>query len=101
MMPSGVARLEEIRRQIDELDAAIIALLATRMHLAHEVKVEKLRLNRPIIDEQRQKEVVAKWCEHAQMAGGARADMLSAELLEKMAKLVIEYTVKSELEEQG
>jgi chorismate mutase len=99
-MPSGVERLEEIRGRIDELDATIIALLARRLHLAHEAKLEKVRLNRPIRDEQRQAEVIAKWRERALNDDGAGTDVLSAELLEKLARLVIEYTVKSELEEQ-
>lgn len=100
-MPSGVERLDEIRRQIDELDAAIIALLARRLHLAHEAKREKVRLNRPIRDLPRQAEVIAKWRERALHDGGAGTEVLSAELLEKLARLVIEYTVTSELEEQG
>jgi chorismate mutase len=100
-MPSGVERLDEIRRQIDELDASIIALLARRLQLAHEAKREKVRLNRPIRDEQRQADVLAKWRAHAQNDDGAGTEVLSDELLEKLARLVIEYTVKSELEEQG
>lgn len=99
-MPSGDEKLEEIRKRIDEIDEAIIDLLAKRMHYANEAKAEKLRMKQPIIDEERQHEVVAKWCACARRNRGSNESSLSEEMMKSMAKLVIEYTVKKEMEEQ-
>ena len=99
-MPSEDEKLEEIRKRIDELDKAIIDLLAQRMHYANKAKAEKLRMKQPIVDEQRQHEVIEKWCACAQQSPGSNESGLSEEMMRKMAKLVIEYTVKKELEEQ-
>jgi chorismate mutase len=95
-MPSEDEKLEEIRKRIDELDEAIIDLLAQRMHYANEAKAEKLRMKQPIVDEQRQHEVIEKWCERARMTRVSGDYELSEEMMTKIAKLVIEYTVKME-----
>ncbi|MHC1600347.1 MAG: chorismate mutase [Candidatus Methanospirareceae archaeon] len=100
-MPSSEEeRLKEIRKRIDEIDDAIADLLSKRMYYANETKAEKLRMKKPIIDEQRQSEVIEKWCERARRnRGDSEYDFLSEELMERMAKLIIEYTVKKEMEE--
>ena len=100
-MPSGEeAKLEEIRKRIDEIDDAIVDLLAKRMEYANETKAEKLRMKQPIVDEQRQHEVIAKWCERARRASVSGDHELSEEMMAKIAKLVIEYTVRMEMEGQ-
>jgi chorismate mutase len=100
-MPSSEAKLEEIRKRIDEIDDAIADLLSKRMYYANETRNEKLRLKVSIIDEQRQREVIEKWRERARKNRGSREyDLLSEELMEGMAKLIIEYTVKKEMEGQ-
>jgi chorismate mutase len=99
-MPSGEAKLEEIRKRIDEIDDAIVDLLAKRMEYANETKAEKLLMKQPIVDEQRQNEVIAKWCERARMKSVSGENELSEEMMTKIAKLVIEYTVKMEMEGQ-
>lgn len=98
-MPSGNEKLGEIRKRIDEIDEAIIDLLAQRMHYANEAKVEKLRLKQRIVDEQRQHEVIEKWCACARRNRGSNESGLSEEMMRKMAQLVIDYTVKKEMDE--
>jgi chorismate mutase len=99
-MPPGEAKLEEIRKRIDEIDDAIADLLAKRMEYANETRAEKLRMKQPIVDEQRQNEVIAKWCERARRSGVNGDYELSEEMMTKIAKLVIEYTVRMEREGQ-
>jgi chorismate mutase len=99
-MPSSEAKLEEIRKRIDGIDDAIVDLLLKRMYYANETRNEKLRLKVPIIDEQRQIEVIEKWRERARKNRGSSEYDLSEELMEGIAKLIIEYTVKKEMEGQ-
>jgi chorismate mutase len=99
-MPAGNGELAEIRKRIDEIDDTIADLLAQRMYYASEARAEKVRMNRPIVDEQRQNEVIAKWCERARKPRGSKASPLSEELLSKLVALIIEYTVKEELEDR-
>ncbi|MHC1611584.1 MAG: chorismate mutase [Candidatus Methanospirareceae archaeon] len=98
-MPSSEEeRLKEIRRKIDEIDDAIADLLSKRMYYANESKAEKLRMNMPIVDEQRQNEVIEKWCKRASKKRGSSEYNLSEEMMRKIAELIIEYTVKKEME---
>jgi len=108
-IPAGGENLKAIRNEIDKTDDSIADLLAKRMYFAKKLKIEKLRLNLPLIDEQRQKEVVKKWRERARKKsrGGSesvsdsdsdRGYDLSEEMMENIARLIIEYTVKNETE---
>jgi chorismate mutase len=99
MSPKG-DKLEEIRKRIDEIDDAIVDLLSQRMRYAKEMKAEKVRMKKPIIDQQRQREVIEKWRERARRNRGSSGYDLSEEMMSKIAELIIEYTVKNELEEQ-
>lgn len=102
-MSAEESKLEEIRKRIDEIDDAIADLLSKRRQYATEAKEEKLRLKKPLRDGQREKEVVEKWCERASRSGGRSRGGdkhgLSEEMMKKMAELIIEYTVKKEMEE--
>ncbi|MBE0517232.1 MAG: chorismate mutase [Methanophagales archaeon] len=93
-------KLEEIRKRIDEIDDAIADLLSQRMRYAKETKAEKVRMKKPIIDRQRQREVIEKWRERARRSRGSSGYNLSEEMMSKIAELIIEYTVKNEREEQ-
>jgi chorismate mutase len=84
------AKLEEIRGKIDEIDDAIADLLSERMKYAMEAKKEKKVAKRLLSDKHREKEVVDKWNER----GGKRG--LSEEMMQKIAEIIIEYTVKRE-----
>jgi len=93
-------KLEEIRKRIDEIDDAIADLLSQRMRYAKETKAEKVRMKKSIIDRQRQREVIEKWRERARRNRGSSGYDLSEEMMSKIAELIIEYTVKKEMEEQ-
>ncbi|MDI6811301.1 MAG: chorismate mutase [archaeon] len=93
-------KLEEIRKRIDEIDDVIADLLSQRMQYAKETKAEKVRLKKPIIDRQRQREVIEKWRERARRNRGSSGYDLSEEMMSKIAELIIEYTVIKEMEEQ-
>ena len=99
-MSSDEDKLDEIRKRIDEIDDAIADLLSKRMQYAKETRAEKVRLKKPIIDTQRQREVVEKWRERARRHKGSSGYELNEELMGKIAELIIEYTVKKEMEEQ-
>ncbi len=94
MLPRGNVRLQEIRRKIDEIDDTIATLLIKRMEYAMQARAEKLRLNLPITDSEREKEVIARWQEHAR-----KNNQVSEELMRRIAELVTEYTRKKELVE--
>jgi len=104
-MSAEESKLGEIRKRIDEIDDAIADLLSKRRQCATEAKEEKLRLKKPLRDGQREKEVVEKWCARASRSGsrsrsrGGDKQGLSEEMMKKMAELIIEYTVKKEMEE--
>jgi chorismate mutase len=99
-MSSDEDKLDEIRKRIDEIDDAITDLLSKRMHYAKETRDEKVRLKKPIIDTQRQKEVIEKWRERARRHRGSSRYELSEEFMVQIAELIIGYTVKKEMEEQ-
>ncbi len=100
-MPSGDEKLEEMRKRIDEIDDTIADLLSKRMYYANKSKAEKLRMKMPIVDEQRQNEVIEKWRKRARKNRnrGSSEYNLSEEMMSKIAELIIEYTVKKEMEE--
>jgi chorismate mutase len=104
-MSSGEEGLEEIRKRIDEIDNAIADLLSKRMQYAEEAKEVKVRLKKPIVDQQREKEVVEKWCVRAgrgmDKSGSSEGGKhnLNEEMMRKIAELIIEYTLKREMEE--
>jgi chorismate mutase len=99
-MSSDADKLDEIRKRIDEIDDAIADLLAKRMHLAKETRAEKVRLKKPIMDTQRQEEVIEKWRERARRHRGSSGYELSEELMGQIAERIIDYTIKKEMEEQ-
>lgn len=99
-MPPNEDKLEEIRERIDEIDDAIADLLSQRMRYAKETKAEKVRMKKPIIDRQRQSEVIEKWRARARMNRGGSGYDLSEEMMSKLAEIIIEYTIKNEMEEQ-
>ncbi len=90
-------KLDEIRKGIDEIDAAIVDLLSKRMAYAKQVKDVKVRMNMPIKDRRREEMVIENWCEHARRNKRGGDYDLSEEMMKKMAALIIEYTVNNEL----
>ncbi|MHC1635796.1 MAG: chorismate mutase [Candidatus Methanospirareceae archaeon] len=86
----GGNRLEEIRREIDAIDDSIADLLSKRMEYAIMAKEEKERINKPISDKKREREVIEKWMKRA------RSRNLDEEMMRKIATTLIEYTIKRE-----
>ncbi len=95
-MSSEENKLEEIRKKIDEIDAEIVDLLIKRVQYAKQAKEEKIRMNKPVRDWQRENEVIEKWCARARRGEDWN---LSEEMMKKIAELIIEYTLKMEIEE--
>lgn len=52
--------LDECRKEIDEIDTQIVALLNRRGSIAKEIGMTKARAGLPIIDRQRESEILAK-----------------------------------------
>lgn len=96
-MSSGEEELWEIRERIDEIDDAIADLLSKRMQYAQQAKDVKVRMNKPLADMQREKEVIDKWCERARRRKEAYG--LSEEMMRKIGEFVTHYTLKEEQEE--
>src|SRR5438132_12013565 len=53
-------RIEEKRREIDEIDARIVDLLDRRAAIAREISLIKLSAGLPIIDGQRENEIIRR-----------------------------------------
>ena len=98
-MTSGEDKLKEIRNKIDEIDDAIADLLSKRMQYAKQAKEEKVRMNKLVIDRRREEEVIEKWCERARRSRRSGGYDLSEEMMKKIVELIIEYTLKNEIEE--
>ena len=52
--------IEEARKDIDKMDDNIIELLAKRKNLIKEIASIKKELNKPIIDEDREQEIIER-----------------------------------------
>lgn len=76
--------LDGLRRRIDDVDEALLELLARRMALVHEVGGAKQKgAPRRVLDPAREREVARRWAAAAEKHGlsGAFADRLLQELL--------------------
>ncbi|ADY01637.1 chorismate mutase [Vulcanisaeta moutnovskia 768-28] len=60
---SVIIMLSELRRSIDAIDEELIRLIGERVRLAAEVGRVKRGLGLPIVDDNREREVIAKWIE--------------------------------------
>ncbi len=98
-MASGENKLEEIRNKIDKIDDAIADLLSKRMQYAKQAKDEKVQMNKLVIDRRREEEVIEKWCERATRSRRSGEYDLNEEMMKKIVEIVIEYTLKNEMEE--
>ena len=84
-------KLEELRKQIDEIDAQIAVLFEKRMHVAKEIGEYKKANNLPVLDFQRELEVISKNLENI------KDESLKEhykELLEKLMSLSKDYQSK-------
>ncbi len=97
-MASGENKLEEIRNKIDKIDDAIADLLSKRMQYAKQAKDEKVQMNKLVIDRRREEEVIEKWCERATRSRRSGEYDLNEEMMKKIVEIIIEYTLKNEME---
>ncbi len=82
--PQADPPLHGLRRRIDDVDEALLELLARRMALVHEIGGAKQTGDpRPVLDPAREREVARRWAATAEKHGlsGAFADRLLQELL--------------------
>ncbi len=98
-MALGENKLEEIRNKIDKIDDAIADLLSKRMQYAKQAKDEKVQMNKLVIDRRREEEVIEKWCERATRSRRSGEYDLNEEMMKKIVEIIIEYTLKNEMEE--
>ena len=59
-MISEEQEISEIRKKIDDLDKDLINILNERAKLSYEIRTLKNRANLPILDEQRENEILTK-----------------------------------------
>ncbi|HIA54685.1 MAG TPA: prephenate dehydrogenase/arogenate dehydrogenase family protein [Candidatus Melainabacteria bacterium] len=55
-----ITKLEESRARIDELDELIASLINERLTLCQEIGEAKKRMNKPVLDDKREKEVLSR-----------------------------------------
>lgn len=69
------------------------------MQYAKQAKDEKVRMNKLVIDRRREEEVIEKWCERATRSRRSGEYDLNEEMMKKIVEIIIEYTLKNEMEE--
>ncbi len=82
--------IEELRREIDEIDKEIIKLLKKRMDAAEKIAEYKMKNNMPMQQPSREKEVISKIMQEAEQEG------LSQDAAEKIYREIIKQTRQHE-----
>ena len=82
--------LEDLRRKIDKIDVEILALISKRLSIARGIAEVKKKNNLPIYDPEREKKLLQK------IAQLSKEKSLDENTIEKIYKLLIEYTRNSE-----
>lgn len=78
--------LNDLRAQIDALDAELVTLICKRIDIARRIAKIKKENGLPILDEGREEEVCAAVRKMAKEKG------LSAHVLEEIMKVLLDYT---------
>ena len=55
-----MSKLDDLRAQIDDIDAQMVALFEKRMHVTEQVGLYKKENDLPVLDQKRETEVLAK-----------------------------------------
>lgn len=105
MQEAEKRKLEEIRRQIDKIDDEIAKLLFRRIELAISAREAKKRLEKPISDAEREREVIGKWRERAEnlsmcveMKVNERIKDICEEMFMQIGSEIVKYTLRIEEE---
>ena len=105
MQEAEKRKLEEIRRQIDKIDDEIAKLLFKRIELAISAREAKKRLEKPISDAEREREVIGKWRERAEnlsmcveMKVNERIKDICEEMFMQIGSEIVKYTLRIEEE---
>ncbi len=80
--------LAQLRREIDEIDGEIIRLIGRRLMVAREIGEVKYKLNIPVVNHDREEEVLVRWVRELGKMG------IEASSAFKIAKSIIEATTK-------
>ena len=75
--------LDELRKKIEEVDAAVVRLIAERIRIAHEIGLEKKQQGKPIEDRKREDRVLANVKEIA------RAESINQQDIEGIYRRII------------
>lgn len=75
--------INDLRKSIDEIDAKIIELIGKRNELSRKVGLYKLERNIPVINNEREKEMLISLCQKA------RLHDIPTELVKEIYKLII------------
>jgi len=79
--------MDEIRKQIKEIDKKQIKLIAERMQLSKKLGQIKKENGLPVKDDKREKELYEFW------RGTAKENGVSPELVEKIWELILEESI--------
>ncbi len=80
--------MDEIRQQIQELDKDLIELIARRMQLSQQLGKFKKETNTPIIDKEREKELLEFWKSFAEEKG------LSPEFIKQIWEPILKESIR-------
>ena len=101
-MESEKRKLEEIRRQIDRIDDEIAKLIFKRIELAISARDAKKRMEMPISDAEREREVIEKWRERAKLGEEIGINECIKDVYEEMfmriGSEIVKYTLRIEEE---
>ncbi len=89
------AQLSELRRRLDEIDEAILRLLAERLRLVREIALVKIRLGLPVIDKSREEEVKKRWSELSSKLS------LPTQLVSKILEATLQYSKIVQVAQRG
>jgi len=82
--------IDDLRTEIDELDKSLIKILSKRASIVSEIGKIKKSNNLPLLDKERQIEVLKKW------KASALNENISLEFIEKIYELLHNYSLEIE-----
>lgn len=87
--------LTELRRQIDEIDAELLSILAKRMRISHEIGIYKKTNSMPILQTARYDEIIEKGVIQGGLMG------MSSDFMKKLLVAIHEESVRVQMDVMG